>query len=283
MTANPYDQPNFAAAFVEAEQDPMRNRYEWEVTLGALRCLLWPGMRAIDYGCGGGVFTAAMAQAIGPRGRYTGTDASPEMLRYAMPHADNTPGLDFQLWDATQTDSPLQEGAADLVSAMLVFNYLPSPDLHMRVLPRLRACLKSTGLLAATLPNPIKRLGYDLEAYDKIEEMVVEVGGFGGQLTTNNYHHKIEGLQRAAYGAGFTYATVLTLPEVRFDPHRQPMADPAFFANLPQTEEPPLDGLFNSRRLLYILGAGVESYGAFTAAPESIRQWRRQAFPESVV
>jgi SAM-dependent methyltransferase len=42
-----------------------------------------PGERIVDLGCGGGTSTLALADAVGPRGRVTGIDVSPDLLALA--------------------------------------------------------------------------------------------------------------------------------------------------------------------------------------------------------
>ncbi len=52
-----------------------------------------PGERVLDLGCGGGTTTLAIAGAVGPSGRVTGVDISPDLVAHArqrleaFPHA----------------------------------------------------------------------------------------------------------------------------------------------------------------------------------------------------
>lgn len=68
------------------------------------------GERILDLGCGGGATTALLCQAVGPEGRVTGVDVSPDLLAVARARPGN--GIadfiegDAQVW-------PFEQGAYD--------------------------------------------------------------------------------------------------------------------------------------------------------------------------
>lgn len=82
-----------------------------------------PGMRALDAGCGPGIFSIVLAR-LGCR--VTGMDLSPEMIEYAGANAKSR-GLeaDFRLGDVT--DPEMEPSSLDLIVSRCVLWNLPAP------------------------------------------------------------------------------------------------------------------------------------------------------------
>lgn len=284
MIRSPYEEPTFAADYVRAEVDRSINRYEWAVTYPALLQLLSPAVeRTLDYGCGSGIFTAGLAlearRQCNPQAEFVGTDSSNEMLRYAYNLGRTVTGLTFSRWDASTEDSDIQDGTYDRVFAKLVFNYISTEKLAEEVMPRLRACLNDRGLLVAVLPNPVREVGYSASKYTDVDSLDIEVGSFGEQIRATGIHHTMDDVLYASEQAGFKYANIFGLPDIRFVPYK-----PRVFGKVRTMKiaEPlPLEQYINTaKRWLYVFGTTQDSGNEFDDAINRLSQWRRQVFPE---
>lgn len=90
--------------------------------------LLKPGSLIIDAGCGPGLWTPLLAQAVGPRGRIIGVDISQEALVTAQKRSyDNGYNHQVQYKYATMEDLPLPPGTADAIFSANVSQYLANP------------------------------------------------------------------------------------------------------------------------------------------------------------
>jgi trans-aconitate methyltransferase len=285
--ANPYDNPEFAKEYAVAQADAKRNRYEWEVTHPALLQFLDSNTeKIVDYGCGGGIFTAIMNEfartheELSPQIESIGADASPEILHYAELLGQKVTGVTFQEWNANLTDSDLQDGKADRVFAKLVFNYISPHDLYDTVMPRLHSCLNDKGLLVAVLPNPLREVGYSESRYVSTDTLDINVGNFGDKVSTQSYHHTHNNILRAADNAGFAYGNILGLPEVRFEPYKKwPWSNEAFM-KIAHPMPLVLDTLNAAKRWVYVFGATQKSADAFDDAATRFSDWRAHYFPE---
>ncbi len=101
-----------------------------------------PGMRAIDLGCGPGVLTARLFEAL-PEARLTGLDSSPEMLEKARPL--ERPGLNFRSGRVEEL-----AGSYDLIFSHAALQWV---DDHERLFPRLFRHLAPGGQLAVQMPS----------------------------------------------------------------------------------------------------------------------------------
>jgi arsenite methyltransferase len=81
----------------------------WE--LGRLE----PGERVLDLGCGAGTDTLVAAQMVGPEGRVTGIDMTPEMLAKARWAADLLRAENVQLVEAEAERLPFPDASFDVV------------------------------------------------------------------------------------------------------------------------------------------------------------------------
>jgi SAM-dependent methyltransferase len=84
-----------------------------------------PGERVLDVGCGGGVTSAALARAVGPKGRVLGVDVSAVILEVARERFGGIANLDFALGDAASL--PLTAGAFDLLFSRFGVMFFADP------------------------------------------------------------------------------------------------------------------------------------------------------------
>lgn len=286
MPESPYTDADFARKYVEAEIDVRRNRYEWEVTHPALDSFIDTGVRRfLDYGCGSAIFSAAKLCLW--RGAESeneleavAADSSQAMVAYAQRIAHKTQGLTTMQWDAVQEDSSIQDGTFDRVFAKLVFNYISPDNLRTKVLPRLRSCLRDSGILVAVVPNPLREVDYRQTRYQSEQEIDIQVGSFGEGVSTTAYRHTWEELTASAEQTGFHSTHIFGLPDVRFVPYRpfpwtkkslMPIADP--FPLIFST-------LNAAKRWIYVFGAGKESERDIRLSLARLSNWRTMTFPE---
>lgn len=99
-----------------------------------------PGERVLDVGCGGGVTSAALAQAVGSNGQVLGVDVSAVILEVARRRYANTANLAFALGDAASM--PFDSGTYDLITSRFGVMFFPEPA---AAFSHLRAALKPAG------------------------------------------------------------------------------------------------------------------------------------------
>lgn len=117
---------------------------------------LQPGETVLDVGCGTGSLTRQAKQQVGPTGRVTGIDASPEMIDSARQKAAKARlDIDFRL--APIEHLPFPDASFDVVLSSFMIHHLPG-DLKRQGLQEVRRVLKPAGRLLiaefVTNPNP---------------------------------------------------------------------------------------------------------------------------------
>lgn len=278
MSANPYENPTFARNYVLSEVDRVVNRYEWEVTHPAtLQFLDTSVEKVLDYGCGSGIFTAGITHAgksLNPDLASVGTDASLEMVQYAHKLGEKLHDTNFRAWDAATEASPFEPKSFNRIFAKLVFNYISDDDLKTEVLPKLRQSLTDEGLLIAILPNPLREVNYRRSLYESLDQVAINVGNFNADAQVNSHRHTYEAMIDAAGYAGFAYARVLGLPDVRFEPYRDRIMRIAH--PMPMV----LDTLNAAKRWVYVFGADEASAVHFDSAVQRFENWRAYYYPE---
>ncbi len=95
--------------------------------------LVKPGDVAVDLGCGGGVFSVALAKMVGPEGRVIAVDFQPVMLEMTRELAAKKGVLDrITLHRCEVNDLGLEEVAADCVLAIHVVHETPDAQHFVR-------------------------------------------------------------------------------------------------------------------------------------------------------
>jgi ubiquinone/menaquinone biosynthesis C-methylase UbiE len=87
-----------------------------------------PGSFVVDAGCGPGLWTPLLAEAVGPEGRILGVDISPEALITAQRRSAHTwyrPQVQYKR--AALEQLPIKYGQADLIFSANVSQYLADP------------------------------------------------------------------------------------------------------------------------------------------------------------
>jgi SAM-dependent methyltransferase len=98
---------------------------------------LRPGDRVLDMACGDGVYSAWLAEHVGPDGRVVGVDLSPAYLRVAREHVAASPQhdlIEFRLGDIAGL--PFADDEFDLVWCAHSLYSLPDPLAALRELGR---------------------------------------------------------------------------------------------------------------------------------------------------
>ncbi|MBI3936796.1 MAG: class I SAM-dependent methyltransferase [Betaproteobacteria bacterium] len=122
--------------------DPARD--EWQKPGEVTRALaLAPGAAVADIGAGTGYFAVRLARAL-PKGRVTGVDTEPDMVRYLNERAkrEGLANLSAQLGAA---DGPRLAAPVDLVIVVDTYHHIPQRE---RYFTRLRDALKPGGRIA---------------------------------------------------------------------------------------------------------------------------------------
>lgn len=113
----------------------------------------------LDVGCGGGLFTAKLAQKY-PTAKVAGSDISQEALTFANTHSQ-LPNLEFQLSAKPQLDYPLN--SFDVVTSTLVCHHLKDEDL-ISFLKQAIAVAKKAIILNDLHRHPLALFGFSMLA-----------------------------------------------------------------------------------------------------------------------
>ena len=106
-----------------------------------------PELRVVDLGCAEGRTMLELARRLPVRSA-TGVELSRELVDAA---ADLPAGLEVVHGDITDLGELVEDGSADLVTALAVLEHLPAPQAAVAEACR---CLRPGGLFVASCPNP---------------------------------------------------------------------------------------------------------------------------------
>jgi ubiquinone/menaquinone biosynthesis C-methylase UbiE len=126
----------------------------WAITLGRERAFrekqielahLAPGESVLDVGCGTGSLAMIAKERVGPSGRVSGIDASPEMISRARKRARRA-GADVTFETAVVEALPFPNASFDAVVSTVMMHHLPDEARH-QCLSEIRRVLKPRGRL----------------------------------------------------------------------------------------------------------------------------------------
>ena len=126
----------------------------WAITLGRERAFrekqiefahLAPGESVLDVGCGTGSLAILAKERVGPAGRVSGIDASPEMISRARKRAGKA-GAEVTFENAVVEALPFPNASFDAVLSTVMMHHLPDDARH-QCLSEIRRVLKPGGRL----------------------------------------------------------------------------------------------------------------------------------------
>ncbi len=108
-----------------------------------------PGMTAMDFGCGMGLFAIALARLVGDQGRVIAVDVQQSMLEVLIERAQKARVAHRIRTHRCEPDSIGFEGAIDFVLAFYCVHEVPDPR---RLLGEICSCLRPGGQLLVAEP-----------------------------------------------------------------------------------------------------------------------------------
>ena len=93
-----------------------------------------PGQRALDIGCGPGLTTQALAEAVGDKGQVLGVDIAAPMLAIARRRCAGMAQVGFELCDVNAL--PCADASIDIALASQVYEYVDPIDVALKELAR---------------------------------------------------------------------------------------------------------------------------------------------------
>jgi arsenite methyltransferase len=113
------------------------------------------GEQVADLGCGAGTDSLVAAQMVGPEGRVTGIDMTPEMLAKARRAAAEQGAVNVEFVEGEIEELPLADGSLDVVISNGVIDLVPDKD---RVFAEVARVLRPGGriqLADVTIQAPV--------------------------------------------------------------------------------------------------------------------------------
>jgi SAM-dependent methyltransferase len=120
---------------------------------------LAPGERVLDLGCGAGTDSLVAAQMIGPQGRLSGLDMTPEMLAKARSAAAETGATNVEFLEGEAESLPFADEAFDVVISNGVIDLIPDKDAVFAEIHRVLAGGGRIQVADVTIQTPVSEEG----------------------------------------------------------------------------------------------------------------------------
>jgi arsenite methyltransferase len=117
------------------------------------------GERVLDLGCGAGTDTLVAAQMVGPEGRVTGIDMTPEMLVKARAAAGALGAANVELVEAEAERLPFPDASFDVVISNGVIDLIPDKDAVFAELERVLRPGGRIQIADVTIQEPVSEQG----------------------------------------------------------------------------------------------------------------------------
>jgi arsenite methyltransferase len=120
---------------------------------------LAPGERVLDLGSGAGTDSLVAAQMVGPEGRVTGIDMTPEMLGKARAAAADLGADHVEFVEGEAERLPFRDKSFDVVISNGVIDLIPDKDAVFTELFRVLAQGGRVQIADVTIQNPVSEEG----------------------------------------------------------------------------------------------------------------------------
>jgi SAM-dependent methyltransferase len=120
---------------------------------------LAPGERVLDVGSGAGTDSLVAAQMVGPEGRVTGIDMTPEMLAKARASASQMGASHVEFVEGEIESLPFPDGSFDVVISNGVIDLVPDKDAVFSEIARVLVPGGRVQIADVTIQRPVSEEG----------------------------------------------------------------------------------------------------------------------------
>ena len=120
---------------------------------------LAPSERVLDLGSGAGTDSLVAALMVGPEGRVTGIDMTPEMLAKARGAAEEMQATNVEFVQGEAESMPFHDATFDVVISNGVIDLIPDKDAVFAELHRVLAPSGRLQIADVTIQNPVSEEG----------------------------------------------------------------------------------------------------------------------------